>query len=214
MQIRYLGHSCFALADRAGVCIVTDPFGFIGFRLPSVRADIVTVSHSHFDHNYVDGVQGNPVVFDRAGSFAARGIEITAIDCFHDDARGAKRGKNLIFCYKIDGMNVCHFGDLGEPCSADLVKRLPPVDVLLLPVGGNYTIDADEARRYVDALKPKIVIPMHFKQAGLNIDIEGVEKFLDGAPFETQEGVMTLTKEDFPEVGTKIIVMERDGYGE
>lgn len=124
MKIRYLGHSCFEFTESTGTTIVTDPYGNVGFNMPKTRADAVTVSHSHYDHNNVKAVGGNPVIFDREGQYEIGGVDITAIKSYHDDENGAKRGENLIFKFRMDGVEVCHLGDLGEECSSSLIEAL------------------------------------------------------------------------------------------
>ncbi|HIX08600.1 MAG TPA: MBL fold metallo-hydrolase [Firmicutes bacterium] len=214
MKIRYLGHSCFVLTESTGTTIVTDPYGEIGYRMPSVKADAVTVSHGHYDHNNVGAVEGNPVVFDEEGTYEIGGVDITAIKSFHDDDNGAKRGENLIFKFRMDGLEICHLGDLGEECSSALIETLLPVHVLLIPVGGNYTIDAEQAKEYVDRIMPAIVIPMHYKTKGLNIDVDKVDDFAD--KFDTEEveelegSELELFRDDISEESTKVIIMERE----
>lgn len=179
MKIRYLGHSSFLLTSNAGVTVVTDPYASeVGFRMPKISADIVTVSHRHFDHDNVKAVEGNPLVIENEPKLTVCGINIRTVKSFHDDAEGKKRGDNRIFIFNFDGLNVCHLGDLGEPLSVGLVEKIKPVDVLMIPVGGKYTIDASMAKEYVERLSPKIVIPMHFHVAGGKIDIAGVDGFL------------------------------------
>ena len=142
MKIRYLGHSCFQLTESTGTSIVCDPYGDVGFDMPSVEADAVTVSHAHYDHDNAKAVGGNPVVFSKEGQYEIGGVAITAVKSYHDDELGKERGENLIFKFRMDGVEVCHLGDLGEECSAELIEALLPVHVLLIPVGGTYTIDA------------------------------------------------------------------------
>lgn len=215
MNIRYLGHSCFRLEDSAGTSIVTDPYGDVGFSMPKgVRANAVTVSHSHYDHCNVKAVEGNPIVFSQAGNYAVGGISITAWKTFHDDAMGRKRGENLVFKFRIDGMEVCHLGDIGESCTPSLVARLLPIDVLLIPVGGTFTIDAPQAKAYVDALQPAVILPMHYQVEGLTLGIEGVDAFL--RQFQNEETIervgaseIWLTKEAIQSQRKKLIILER-----
>ena len=213
MKIRYLGHSCFAFTESTGTTIVTDPYGQIGFKMPKVRADAVTVSHAHFDHNNVKAVDGNPVVFDREGQYEVGGVDISAIKSYHDDDNGKIRGENLIFKFRMDGVEVCHLGDLGEECSSSLIEALLPVHVLLIPVGGNYTIDAQLAKEYVDRIMPSYVIPMHYKTKGLDIDIDKPDNFLDLFDEEDVEELkgseIELFRDDITEEQTKLILMER-----
>lgn len=217
MKIRYLGHSCFVLTESTGTSIVTDPYGDVGFDMPSVTADVVTVSHDHYDHNNAKAVGGNPVVIKEEGNYEIGGVGITAIRSWHDDENGTKRGENLIFKFRMDGLEICHLGDIGEECSSSLLEMLLPVHVLLIPVGGTYTIDAEQAKEYVDRIMPSIVVPMHYKTKGLNLDIDKVGEFSD--LFEESEeeeqvveldgNVLELFRDDVTEESTKIVIMER-----
>ena len=213
MKIRYLGHSCFEFTESTGTTIVTDPYGDVGFSMPNTRAEAVTVSHSHFDHNNVKAVDGNPVIFDREGQYEIGGVEITAIKSYHDDENGKNRGENLIFKFRMDGVEVCHLGDLGEECSSSLIEALLPIHVLLIPVGGNYTINAQQAKEYVDRIMPSYVIPMHYKTKGLDIDVEQPDEFIDLFDGEDVEELETseieLFRDDITEEQTKLILMER-----
>lgn len=214
MKIRYLGHSCFVLTESTGTTIVTDPYGAIGYKMPPVKADAVSVSHGHYDHNNVSAVKGNPVVLDEEGTYEVGGVVITAIRSYHDKTNGSERGENLIFKFRMDGLEICHLGDLGEECSSALIETLLPVHVLMIPVGGTYTIDAEQAKEYVDRIMPAIVIPMHYKTKGLNMDIDKVDAFTD--QFDTEEveeledSELELFRDDISEESTKIIVMERE----
>lgn len=212
MKIRYLGHSCFVLTESTGTSIVTDPYGDIGYEMPSVAADAVTVSHSHYDHNNVAAVKG-AVVIDKEGQYELDGVEVTAVKSFHDGENGAQRGENLIFKFRMDGLEICHLGDLGEECSSSLIEALLPVHVLLIPVGGTYTIDAEQAKEYVDRIMPSIVIPMHYKTKGLEMDVDKADEFLDLFDSEEIEEVgseIELFRDDITEESTKIVLMERD----
>lgn len=218
MKIRYLGHSCFQLTESTGTSIVTDPYGDVGFDLPRVSADVVTVSHSHYDHCNADAVDGKQIVLSEEGNYEIGGVHITAIKCSHDDENGKKRGSNLIFKFRMDGIEICHLGDIGEECSSALLEALLPVHVLLVPVGGNYTIDAEQAKEYVDRIMPSVVIPMHYKTKGLELDIEKVDEFTDLFDDDdveeieviySEESELELFRDDISEESTKIIVMER-----
>ncbi len=215
MKIRYLGHSSFLLTESTGTAIVCDPYdGSVGFEMPEVTADAVTVSHHHFDHDNAGAVSGNPVVLDREQGYELPGVDIKAVKSFHDDAGGSLRGENIIFKFRMDGLDVCHLGDIGEECSAELIEAILPVNVLMIPVGGNYTIDAAMAKEYVDRIMPDVVIPMHYRTKDCKIDIEKVDGFLslfDGENVEIEEadGEITLSREDTGEEYTKIIVMDR-----
>lgn len=211
MKINYLGHSSFLLESGGGTKIVIDPYKDVGLLFPRVKADAVTVSHAHFDHSNVAAVGGEPVVFDEAGQYQIGDVCLRAIERFHDEKRGAKRGKNLIFFYEIDGIKVCHLGDLGENFSEELCQKIRPVDLLFIPVGGNYTIDALEAKKFIGGIAPKIVVPMHYRVPGLTVDIASPEKFL--AQFDCVEkrgGAVELDCSDFDSSKeSTILVLER-----
>ena len=146
-----------------------------------------------------------------AGEYLIDGIKISAFPCFHDRKRGALRGDNLAFLYEIDGLRICHLGDLGESDAPELIKKLLPVDILMIPVGGNYTIDGREAKNYIDRIQPSVVIPMHFKTDDLNIDIAGLDEFLncfDRSFVVRASSAVELTADCLTDK-IKIIVMER-----
>ena len=181
MKIKWLGHACFLITSDSGLKIITDPYetgGDLSYGQIKESADIVTVSHDHADHNNVAAVQGNPKVVRGAASI--KGIEFKGIPTYHDETGGRQRGRNTILCFELDGMRLCHLGDLGHQLSDSQVDELGTVDILLIPVGGFYTIDAKVASQLCDRLKPKVVIPMHYKTAKCAYPITGVEEFLKG----------------------------------
>lgn len=213
MKLQYLGHSCFRIISNFGNSIVCDPYkkDLVGYSMPTVKSDVVTVSHGHSDHNYTEGVLGSPAVIDIVGDCVMDDIAISSFTTNHDEVGGAKRGNNIVFVFAVDGFRVAHLGDLGE-YTKETVAKLQGCDVLLMPVGGNYTIDALTAKRIVDEVCPKIVVPMHFDQGGI-IDIARVEDFTDlfEAQNVTHYSHETLTLgEDFEEnQPVKVIVMKR-----
>lgn len=214
MKIKYLGHSCFLLTESTGTAVVCDPYSEeIGYKMPAVSADAITVSHHHYDHDNVAAVAGNPVVLDKEQGYELPGVVINAVKSFHDNSLGKDRGENVIFKFRMDGLDVCHLGDLGEDCSPELIEAILPVNVLLIPVGGNYTIDGAMAKEYVDRLMPDVVIPMHYRLKGCVIDIDKVDGFLsefDGENVEIEEvdGELELSREDIDGEVTKIVVLE------
>jgi len=180
MIITPLGHSCFLLQESTGTTVITDPYSSdIGITLPAVRADVVTVSHAHYDHNNVGAVSGNPMVIDKPGLHDVKGVQIFGLTTYHDEQNGKHRGANVIFNIRMDGVNVCHLGDVGHGPSPMMIEAIGPVDILLVPVGGKYTIDAEVAKEYVDRLMPSVIIPMHYKTDDIDLDIDGVDSFLD-----------------------------------
>lgn len=213
MKIQYFGHSAFRLIGEFGYSILTDPYRgkLVGFDMPEVKADVVTISHTqHSDHNFAEGVSGEPAVVDVVGNACADDIAISSFKTFHDDKQGSLRGENLVFCFLIDGIKVAHLGDLGE-YTKDTSEKLLDTDVLLIPVGGKYTIDYKTAKQYIDEIAPKIVIPMHYKTADGIIDVDTVDNFL--SQFESNQirhigdTLNIETLEDITEL--RIYVMER-----
>jgi L-ascorbate metabolism protein UlaG (beta-lactamase superfamily) len=183
VKIKYLGHAAFVITSNKGVKIITDPYTpapDLTYGEITESADIVTVSHGHHDHNNVAAVKGNPEVVSRAGRSVVKGIELKGIASYHDDTGGKRAGNNLIVCFELDGVTVCHLGDLGHRLDDKQLKEIGRVDVLLIPVGGNYTIDAKVATEVCKQLKPKVVIPMHYKTEKGLPGISGVEGFLSG----------------------------------
>jgi L-ascorbate metabolism protein UlaG (beta-lactamase superfamily) len=176
MKIQWLGHSSFRIVGSK--TIITDPFGDIGLTFPEVRADIVTVSHAHHDHNAVEAVKGEPAIVDDAGPHKVADVLVTGYNTAHDDAQGAKRGRNIVFVIKMDGISIAHLGDLGCIPDHNVLGALQGADVALVPVGGNYTIGSDLAAQIVKIIAPRTVIPMHYKTKGMTVDVAGVEDFL------------------------------------
>lgn len=181
MKIKYLAHSAFLVTSEKGTKIITDPYAAAGglkYKPIKEAADIVTVSHEHGDHNYVKAVQGSPAIVKEAGT--VKGIKIKAVKTAHDEENGTKRGQNTVFSFEVDSINVCHCGDLGHTLTPEQVKSLGKVDVLLLPVGGFFTIDATAATKVWNQLNPALTIPMHYKTDRADLPIKGVEEFTKG----------------------------------
>ncbi len=216
MKIKWLGHSAFLLTESTGITVLTDPFdpNMVGYGFTAPAVDIVTVSHGHADHNFLEGVSSYKQVYDLPGKFEYEGrVHVTGIQSFHDDDEGARRGKNIIYKFGMDGVNICHMGDIGEPCSPELIERLLPVDVLMIPVGGTYTVDAELAKEYVDRLMPQIVIPMHYKIKHCELDIDKPDAFIrafDGEYVEEDVAELELDRIDFDEnTPTRVVVLKR-----
>jgi len=183
MNIRWLGHATFMISSDDGTRIITDPYttgGKLSYGEIQETADIVTTSHGHGDHNNVGAVRGNPAIVDQAGITEVKGIKFQGISTAHDDAGGTQRGNSIMFCFEADGMRVCHLGDLGHMLDDKQAAELGQIDILLIPVGGYYTIDAQVATRVADKLAPRLVIPMHFKTEKCDFPITGVDEFLQG----------------------------------
>ena len=181
MDISWLGHSCFRLKGR-NATVILDPCGpQTGYTIGKVEADLITVSHQHPGHNNAGCIQGDPKVICGAGEYEHAGVFVTGIASFHDDKNGQERGKNTMYLIEIDGVSVCHLGDLGHVITSKIAGELGKVDVLLLPVGGTATIDAIGATEVMRRLDPKIVIPMHYKTAASRANLAGVDRFLKEA---------------------------------
>lgn len=208
MDICWLGQACFKLKGK-NATVVIDPFDpdFTGLKLPKgLSADVVLVSHGHEDHNNAGAVltpQGEkPMVFDRAGEYEIARVVITGINSFHDDSNGSQRGTNTIFHLMFDNLDIVHLGDLGQAkLTEEQVAQLGQTDILLVPVGGIYTIAAKGASDIVAQLEPKIIIPMHYKIEGLKFDLEGVDGFLKemGAENAVPQQKLSISKERLPE---------------
>lgn len=210
MRIRWLGHACFLLTGAEGLRLVTDPFDpQIGYPAPKVVADIVTVSHEHFDHNATDQVQGQPVVVRGPEKHETHGLEIRGVATFHDNQGGRQRGQNTVFCWVMDGVRVCHLGDLGHLLTPAQVAEIGPQDILMVPVGGFFTIDAVQARQVVEAVTPGIVLPMHYKTPVLpaqQFPIQGVEDFSRHFSRAENQEILEVSAGNLPGETTVVIL--------
>ena len=214
MKIRWLGHACFGITSETGLKIITDPYepGFrniIGYGPIDESADIVTVSHGHGDHNHVLSVSGNPVVVDTAGITTVRGTEFKGIATYRDRVRGAERGPNTIFLFRVDGILLAHLGDLGHPLSSEQAGELAGAEVLLAPTGGPAaTLELAEMIDLWEKLKPRIVIPMHFRTVKCSFPKYGAEDLLRLRPSAKMVGAseVSLARDKLP-VPTQILVL-------
>ncbi|MFH1487074.1 MAG: MBL fold metallo-hydrolase [Chloroflexota bacterium] len=184
MKVKWLGHASFLITSDSGTKVITDPYapapGRLDYADINESADIVTCSHEHGDHNNASAVKGSPEVVKGSGTKEAKGVQFKGIASYHDDTQGSQRGPNTIFCFALDGIRVCHLGDLGHRLSAEQIKEIGEVDVLLSPMAGFYTIDAAVAKETIDKIKPRVVIPMHFKNDKCLYPIAPVDDFLKG----------------------------------
>lgn len=193
-----------------GVTVITDPFDKeTGLKLPNYEADIVTVSHDHHDHNNVSALRGNPFVINCAGEYDVKNILIEGIDSYHDSNNGSDRGSNLIFRFEIDDISVVHLGDLGQVLDSTQLEKLAGTDILLIPVGGKYTLDAQKAVEVIAQVEPRIVIPMHYKTPDLKIDIEGVDKFIKEIGLTpSYEEKLKISKKDLPQEDMELVILQ------
>jgi L-ascorbate metabolism protein UlaG (beta-lactamase superfamily) len=179
MEITWYGHSCFLFKDKKGRKLLTDPFdNSVGYALPNENVDVVTISHHHFDHDYTESLAGVPNVLDKCGFFYSCDIPISGLPSYHDKDKGAKRGENILFVFEMDEFRLCHLGDLGHELYADDIDKLGKIDILFIPVGGNFTIDGKEASELAKRIKPHLIIPMHYKTPALSFPLESVENFV------------------------------------
>lgn len=183
-KITWAGQSCFQISLSNGkdssINVVIDPFDEkIGLKVPNFEADILLVTHQHHDHNNIRAIKGNPFLVDGPGEYEVKGVFVQGIDSLHDDNQGKDRGKNTIYTIEADGIKFCHLGDLGQKQLTDeQLEKIGSVDILMIPVGGVYTISSVEAQKIIGQIESKIVIPMHYELPKLNVKLDSVDKFL------------------------------------
>lgn len=183
MKIKWLGHACFVIESKNGTRLVTDPYDVnaypnaLFYKPIDIAADYVTISHNHGDHNYATGVRGAKVI-DTAGTHKFSDITVVGIQTFHDDAGGSLRGENIVFKIEFPDFTVVHCGDLGDYLTDEQITQLGKVDILLIPVGGTYTVDSRAANKIANQMDPRLIIPMHFKTPKIKFPIDPVDKFL------------------------------------
>jgi L-ascorbate metabolism protein UlaG (beta-lactamase superfamily) len=186
MKVKWYGHAAFLITSDQGTKIMTDPYepgafgGQLSYGKIRDQVDIVLTSHDHADHNYTKDLPGTPQIVKGSGPQTSKGISMKGIPTYHDPSKGSERGTNTIFTFKVDQVQLCHLGDLGHLLSDKELAEIGPVDILLIPVGGFFTIDPKEATRVAEQMKPKILIPMHFKTQKCGFPIAPVEDFLKG----------------------------------
>ena len=179
MKLTYIGHACFKITTASGFTWITDPFDpTTGLRLPPLECDVCTTSHSHFDHNYTAGLRRADSVLSIAGEYEINDYRFNLLRSYHDMSQGSKRGPNLVTVFEGDGLKLCHMGDIGHVPDAALLNAIGEPDLLMLPIGGTYTIDARTAAQVVRMIMPKAVVPMHYAVPGLNVNVAGPEEFL------------------------------------
>jgi len=211
MIITFLGHAAFLITSETGVKIITDPYkpgcfnGGIQYSAITDTVDIVTISHEHDDHNDTS-LNGKPKYIKKPGKQEIKGITITGTEVFHDTSQGQERGKNTIFNILVDSVNIVHLGDLGHKLSYSDSAKIGKVDILLIPVGGYFTIDAANAWDVVKMLKPKVVIPMHYKTDKCGFPIAPVEDFVKGKEVKKIDGELEMTKSTLPESTTVYVI--------
>jgi L-ascorbate metabolism protein UlaG (beta-lactamase superfamily) len=215
MKIEWIGHACFCLTSQAGLKVITDPYqsgyrNIINYGPIKESADIVTVSHDHGDHNYVSAVVGSPTVVKGSGITRIKGIEFKGIAVYHDRVKGAERGPNTIFLFEIEDIHFTHLGDLGHPLSSEQLGELKNTDVLFAPIGGPMaTLELQEVIDLWESLKPRIVIPMHFKTAKCVFPKYSADDLISLRPDakKVRASEVSLTKGRLP-TSTQILILE------
>lgn len=214
MEIKYIGHASFLIKGKTAT-VVTDPFDpqMVGLKFPSLSADIVTISHQHEDHNQSKLISGDALIITNPGEYEKKGVRVTGVSVFHDKKQGGERGKNTLYKIEVDDIAILHCGDLGHQLSDEIVEELGAIDIVMIPTGGVYTIDAKEACEVVQHIEPSIVIPMHYADARLNQEVfgklSGVSDFIHAMGVADTQAVKKLTvKKDELTEETKVVVLE------
>lgn len=212
MVITWLGQACFKI-QSGDLVIVVDPFSKdIGLTPPRFRADLVLVTHGHYDHSNSESLTGDPIIISGPGEYEARGIYIRGIETFHDTASGKERGLNTIYSIELEDMRILHLGDFGENAlREETLDSIGDADIVMIPVGGKYTIDGETAAKAAKQLEPRYVIPMHYKIPGLKIGLAGAEEFLKAmgaAKVEAQEKFVVKKKDIGEKEKTEVILLK------
>lgn len=208
MDIFWLGHSCFRVKGK-DTSVLMDPVGpDTGYPEAKTTADLVTMSHSHPGHSYLEGVSGECKVLSRPGEYEVKDVLAVGWRTFHDNTQGSERGQNTVFRLEIEGLVLCHFGDIGHVPSAAIMAEIGAVDVLFVPAGGHSTLPANEAAAFVRQIAPKIVIPMHYKTPVTRRQLETVDRFLKemAASAVAPQARLTISRATLP-VGTQVVLL-------
>ncbi len=215
MKIKWYGHAAFQIITEKGIRIIIDPYesgsfsGALSYGKIEDEADIVLTSHDHADHNYIKDIKGKYKHISKAGDHEIKDVKIKAIPCFHDSLGGKKGGSNLIFVITVDGLSLVHMGDIGHALDPELLKKIGEIDILLLPVGGFFTIDAAMAQKIMNDIKPHVTVPMHYKTQKCNFPITPVEDFTKNQAnvHVLKEASFVIKKETLPQE-PEIIVLQ------
>lgn len=207
MKIKYYGHAAFQITTDGGIKIIIDPYqsgafsGALAYGKITDEADVVLTSHDHDDHNYIGDIRGSFTKIGAAGEYETKGIRVRAVHTYHDQSKGSERGNNLIFAVEADGLTIIHAGDLGHVLDEETLSKIGGADVLLLPVGGFYTINAGEATKIMETMSPSITVPMHYKTAKCDFPIASVEDFTEGRVNvkKLSDAVLEITKATLPQ---------------
>lgn len=219
MNIQYYGHSCFKIVTkpagrgREDVAIFFDPFDkSVGLRPPQGQADLVLVSHDHSDHNNTEALKGEPYIINIPGEYSAKGVNIIGINSYHDEKNGAERGLNTIYILESEDLRICHLGDLGEKLSEKQLEKINGIDILMIPIGGKFTIDSKKAVEIIKEIEPAIVIPMHYKIKGSAVDIDDEKKFCNeiGSCPKEKVSKINIKKKDLEGKNMEVVIMDAE----
>jgi len=212
MDIYFYGQACFKLKGKTATVFI-DPYKeeFTGLKLPKdLSANLAISTHDHDDHNNLDSIMDADLKIEGPGEYEVRGISVTGVSTFHDTEAGGQRGRNTVYNVSVDGLNIVHLGDLGHKLTEEQIEEIGATDILLVPVGSVYTIDAKTAADVVSQLEPKIVIPMHYALPGLKFELEPVENFMKemGAEAVEPQAKLSITKDKLPDE-LQVIVLNK-----
>lgn len=214
MNITWYGQSCFKIQSKDTV-LITDPFDKkIGLKPPFGAADIVTISHDHSDHNNFQVIKNDPFVIDSTGEYEIKKVRIKGINSYHDNQEGKERGQNVIYKIEMEGMKICHLGDLGQSNLINgQLEKIGQVDILFIPVGGVFTIDWKSANTIISQIEPRIIVPMHYKVSGVKgelLKLDSIDNFCKERGVSSKDAVnkFSIKKKDLPQEGSETVIMK------
>ena len=211
MKISWLGHSCFKIKCKE-IDLVIDPYSdSIGIKMPKVKADAVLVTHNHDDHNNISAITGNPLIINGPGEYEMKGTFIYGKRAYHDNKNGLERGAITIYLIEEAGITVAHLGDFNQDDLVDeQMEFLKNVDVLLVPVGGTYSLNSDGAIKIINEIEPGVIIPMHYKCPGVKISLDGVDKFINEIGLSPEKlDEFKISKESLPQNDMKLVILNK-----
>ncbi len=217
MNIVWHGHAFFHITTNpqknSPIRIAIDPYDkSIGLRVPKTEAEILLITHQHYDHNNIKAVSGNPFLIEGPGEYDVKNVFIEGIPSFHDESKGKERGENIIYVIESEGIRLCHLGDIGQKeLTEEQLQKIGEIDILMIPVGGTYTISAQETTKIMSQIEPKITIPMHYSLPGLKIKLDPITKFLKVFGLKSVQPIkkLSIKKKDIISDEVKIIILEK-----
>lgn len=211
MKISWLGHSCFRIKGKE-IDLIIDPYSdSIGIKMPRVKADVVLVTHDHDDHNNISAITGNPLIIKGPGEYEMKGTFIYAKRAYHDNKQGLEKGAITIYLIEEEGVTIAHLGDFNQDSLTDeQMEFLENVDVLLVPIGGPYSLKSEGAVKIINEIEPRVIIPMHYQYQGVKIQLDSVDKFIKevGLTPESMDE-FKASKENLPQDDMKLIILNK-----